>query len=160
VVLQRDRGRQVLGFADITRPSQLDIMLERGGGQNLDADVVGDEVFESQRWTRVAVSTQRGARRPGVAVSGVDLANAESEKHVALLLRKRGRGNSGEGRGESEGCERFHGLFLSSHARPPRRTLRPGQASRLDLGQVARAAQPQNTTYRWAEGGLEERGTG
>lgn len=111
VILHRDRGRQVLGFADIARASKLEIMFERPGGQNLDTDVVGHEIFEGQGRARVVADPERAGRGGAVAAVGHDRMNTKAEGHVALGLGKRGGSKGREGGGKRKCSYRFHESF-------------------------------------------------
>lgn len=111
VTLQRDRGRQVLGFGNVAGGG-FDVVLEGRGGEHFDTDVVSDEILKRQGRARVAIGAQRACSSCAVAVGGLDIANTEAKKHVALFLRERGGGDSGEGRGESESCEFFMVFFF------------------------------------------------
>jgi len=110
VILQRERGRQVLDVADLGAVA-VDVVAERSGGQQLDPDIVHDEVFDGDRGADPFVDVDRGRpRERAVVVLGHDDAKAEADSDVALFLCKRRGGGRGQKGGEDEGCDLFHGL--------------------------------------------------
>lgn len=108
VVLDRYRGRQLFCVGDRASASELDVMLERPRGQNLNADVVGDEIFKCQGRAVALFDFDRADSCGAGAVGGEYARNTETKGHIATRLgeSRRGRGNKCGCKGENS--NRFH----------------------------------------------------
>lgn len=87
VVVQRHGGRQVTDIARRNRIVQRDVMFERRGGQQLDAQIVAQELFNRKRQLRVAVDRCRQGCQRSVVGFRVHVRNANAKGPIALGLR-------------------------------------------------------------------------
>ena len=86
-------------------------MRKRPRREQLDADVIGDEVFTGDGEAIAVVDIDRGRTGQNAVVAvGDDGTQTDTNCNVALRLGKGGRGERGQRGGKGQSGDRFHGL--------------------------------------------------
>src|SRR5690606_37451316 len=118
VVLQRHHRRQVAGAAHLAQAADADVVLERRGGQHLDAQVVADEVLGGDGGAGAAAHLgrrqQAQVERGGVGLAAVrarvDHVGAGAQRPGAARLGGGGQGEGGGDRGGDQDGGAGHGV--------------------------------------------------
>lgn len=147
VVLQRNHRRQLLDLADLG-PVGLDRVAKGQGGQNLDAQIVADEIFEGDRRARAVADIGRD-RAPGqiaIVRFRVHIGDAQTQGPIPLRL-----GECGGARAQTQGGQRRDGQQVMFHNDPHR--LEFGRTRRFFPARDFDLHQPVNTPPRPATNG-------
>ncbi|MNT39439.1 hypothetical protein D3C72_1756850 [compost metagenome] len=114
--LQAQRGGQLLAGPNLAQAAAADVMLERPGAQQFDANVARHHVAQREAGAHVVVDVQLDAAIQYGAVigRGANLRDAHPEQHIARFMRVRrggkpaGGDQSGDGGGADTPVQRKH----------------------------------------------------
>lgn len=98
VVVERERGRQLLGGSRKPDTVDVDVMFERGSCQEFDAQIVTDEILGSDGGANTIADVCSASCKGAVTRFGDNRCDTETEGDIPLRL--------GGGGGRSKSCER------------------------------------------------------
>ena len=130
VIVQRDGGRQMLGCTGKADACNVDVMLERGRGEQLDPEIVAEEVFCGDG--RADIVADIGFATCKSPVSGFWHNDPDTQTKGELALRLRSSGSGGSSSDEERDKCVFHDSVPIRIHKP---NLRCGAAQNHDLDQ-------------------------
>lgn len=155
VVVDRQRRWQVFDVARIADARDIDIMLERPGGQQLDANIVLDEVFGGDGGADAVADIGFASRKRPIVRLRQNGTNTHTDSPIALRLGI----DTGRGKKPEKNCHTtfFHGDFL---IRMNTGSLQQHSSFRHDLDQSRRCFGGKNRTCAGQAALGSQKGTG